>query len=334
VLLAAAAAALAAAPGVAAERVVSVYSTRHYRSDEALYAAFTAKTGIHVNRVDGKEDELFERIRSDGAAGPADVYLSVDAARLGHADALDLFQPHRSKLLEARVPAALRTPSWVVFSTRARVIVHGKGAVDPATIRSYEDLAAPALKGKVCSRSGAHPYNLSLGAALVAHLGEARTEAWARGLLANLARPARGSDPDQLRAIASGECQVALVNSYYVARLIQSDKPEDRAAAARLAVVWPNQQSFGTHMNVSAGGVLKGARHRPEAIAFLEYLAGDEAQTHFAQVSDEWPVVKSVKVTNPALDGLGPFKADALDLATLTRNTLTAWKLFERAGWK
>jgi iron(III) transport system substrate-binding protein len=341
-LLLSAVALLASAPAAAAERasrkpaerVVSVYSARHYRSDAALYAAFTAKTGIRVNRVDGKEEEIFERIRAEGADGPADVFITVDAARLGHADALGLFQPLQSKLLEARIPASLRTARWAAFSTRARLIVYAKGAVDPALLRTYEDLAAPALRGKLCARSGVHPYNLSLGAALLHHLGEARTEEWARGLVANLARPPRGSDPDQLRAVAAGECQVTLANSYYVARLLHSERAEDREAAAKLGVVWPNQQSFGAHVNVSAGGVLRSARHRAEAVAFLEYLAGDEAQAHFADGNDEWPAVKTVKGTNAALDSLGAFKADPLDVETLTRNTLAVWKVFERAGWR
>jgi iron(III) transport system substrate-binding protein len=318
----------------AAERVVSVYSARHYRSDEALYAAFTAKTGIRVNRVDGKEDELFERIRTEGDRGPADVFITVDAARLGHADALELFRPLRSRLLEARIPATLRTATWAAFSTRARVIVYARGAIDPALIRNYEDLAAPALRGKVCQRSGTHPYNLSLGASLVAHLGEAGTEAWARGVVANFARPPRGTDTDQLRAVAAGECQVTLANTYYYARLVRSDRPEDREAAAKLGVVWPDQHRQGAHVNVSAGGILRTARHPAEALAFLEYLASDEAQAHFAEGNDEWPAVRSVKARNAVLDGLGPFRADPLHVETLTRNTLAAWRIFERVGWR
>jgi iron(III) transport system substrate-binding protein len=317
----------------AAERVVSVYSARHYRSDEALYAAFTVRTGIRVNRVDGKEDELLEQLRSEGASGPADVFITVDAARIGHADALGLFQPLHSRVLASRIPARLRTSRWAAFSTRARVIVYAKGAVDPALIRNYEDLAAPALKGKVCARSGLHPYNLSLGAALLAHLGEARTEEWARGVVANLARPPRGTDGDQLRALVAGECQVALANTYYVARLMRSHRADDREAAAKLGVVWPDQQSFGAHVNVSAGGILRSARHPAEALAFLEYLASDEAQAHFAE-GNEWPAVRTVRVRNAILDGFGPFKADPLDVEALTRNTLATWKIFERAGWR
>lgn len=322
--------ALAAGP----EPVVHVYSARHYKTDEALYAAFTAKTGIRVQRIEGKEDELLERIKQEGTRSPADVFLTVDAARLGVADGLGLFAPLGSKVIEARVPANLRTATWAAFSTRARVIVVAKGAVPPDLVRDYEDLAAPALKGKLCVRSGGHPYNLSLGSALVAHLGEERTEAWARGIVANLARAPKGGDTDQLRAVAAGECQVALANSYYVARLLRSDKPEDREVVSKLAVIWPNQRSRGAHVNVSGGGILRSAPHPAEARAFLEYLASDEAQRHFADGNDEWPVVRGLTVQNPALQALGTFQADALDVATLSRNTAAAQRIFDRAGWR
>lgn len=326
--------ALFALPTWGAERVVNLYSARHYKTDEALYAGFTARTGIRVNRIEGKEDELLERIKQEGKNGPADVFLTVDAARLGVAEGLGLFAPLDSKVIEARIPANLRTPTWAAFSTRARVIVLAKGAVDPATVRDYEDLAAPALKGKVCVRSGGHPYNLSLGSALIAHLGEARAEAWARGLVANLARAPKGGDTDQLRAVAAGECQVALANTYYVARLLRSERPEDREVVSRLQVVWPNQQNRGAHVNVSGGGILKTAPHPAEARAFLEYLASDEAQRHFADGNDEWPAAAAVQIRNPALETLGAFKADALDVATLSRNTAAAQKVFDRAGWR
>lgn len=325
---------LAAAPALGAERVVHVYSARHYKTDEALYSGFTARTGIRVHRIDGKEDELLERIKQEGPYSPADVFLTVDAARLGVADGLGLFAPLASKVIEERIPASLRTPTWAAFSTRARVIVYAKGVIDPATVRDYEDLAAPALKGKLCVRSGGHPYNLSLGSALVTHLGEARTEAWARGVVANLARAPKGGDTDQIRAVAAGECQVALANSYYVARLLKSEKPEDREVVARIAVAWPNQKNHGVHLNVSGGGVLKTAPHPAEARAFLEYLASDEAQGHFADGNDEWPAVRAARIKNPALEALGPFTADALDVATLSRHTATAQKIFDRAGWR
>jgi iron(III) transport system substrate-binding protein len=314
--------------------VLNLYSARHYQTDERLYADFTKRTGIRVNRIEGKEDELLERIKNEGALGPADVLLTVDAARLGQADALGLFAPIRSKTIEQRIPANMRTERWLAFSTRARVIVHDKAAIPAAQVQDYEDLADPKLRGKVCVRSGSHPYNLSLGASLIAHLGEERTERWARGLVANLARAPKGGDTDQIRAVAAGECAVALANSYYVARLMRSEKPEDREVVARIGVVWPNQKNRGTHVNVSGGGILKTAPHPEAALAFLEYLASDEAQVHFADGNNEWPVVSTVTVKNPALEALGRFKSDPLHVGALSKNVPLAQKIFDRAGWR
>lgn len=318
----------------AQEKVLNLYSARHYQTDEALYADFTRQTGIKVNRIEGKEDELLERIRNEGANSPADVFITVDAARLAQADALGLFAPVKSKLLEQRIPANLRSPDWFAFSTRARVIIFNKASVDPADIQNYEDLAGPKVKGKVCVRSGAHPYNLSLGSALIHHLGEQKTEAWATGLVANFARAPKGGDTDQIRAVAAGECGVSISNTYYIARLLRSDKPEDKKAMEKVGVVWPNQKSYGTHINISGGGMLKTAPHKEAAVKFLEYLASDEAQAHFADGNNEWPAVKRVKVRNAALESLGSFKPDSLNVGTLSKNTAQAQKVFDRAGWR
>lgn len=323
-----------ALPASAQEQVLNLYSARHYQTDEALYANFTRQTGIRINRIEGKEDELLERIRNEGANSPADVFITVDAARLAQADALGLFAPVKSKLLEERIPDHLRAPDWFAFSTRARVILYNKAAVNPADVQNYEDLAHPKLKGKVCVRSGAHPYNLSLGSALIHHLGEQKTEEWARGLVANFARAPKGGDTDQIKAVAAGECGVALSNSYYVARLLRSDKEVDRKAMEKVGVIWPNQKSFGTHINVSGGGMLKTAPHKEAAVKFLEYLASDEAQVHFANGNNEWPAVKGIQARNPALDALGSFKSDSLNVGTLSKNTALAQKIFDRAGWR
>ena len=324
----------AAALAQAQQQVVNVYSARHYQTDEAMYANFSQETGIKINRIEGKEDELLERIKNEGASSPADVFITVDASRLEVADKAGLFQPVQSKALEARIPANLRTPNWLAFSTRARVIVYNKAAVNPDWVQSYEDLANPRLKGQVCVRSGSHPYNLSLGAALLTHDGEAKTEAWAKGLVANFARAPKGGDTDQLRAVAAGECGVALSNSYYVARLMRSTKPEDVKDMAALTVVWPNQKSWGTHVNVSGAGVMKTAPNKANAVKFLEYLASDAAQVYFADGNNEWPVVKTAAVKNPALDKLGPFKADELPVEKWAPNTAAAQKVFDRAGWR
>jgi iron(III) transport system substrate-binding protein len=324
----------AASAGAQTSGVVNVYSARHYQTDEAMYANFTKETGIKVNRIDGKEDELLERIRNEGASSPADVFITVDASRLEVADKAGVFQPVQSSALEARIPAHLRTPNWLAFSTRARVIVYNAKTINPEWVQTYEDLANPRLKGQVCVRSGSHPYNLSLGAALLTHDGEAKTEAWAKGLVANFARAPKGGDTDQLRAVAAGECGVALSNSYYVARLMRSTRPEDVKDMAALTVVWPNQKSWGTHVNVSGAGVVKTAPNKANAVKFLEYLTSDAAQVYFADGNNEWPVVKTAAVKNPALDKLGPFKADDLPVQSWAPNTAAAQKVFDRAGWR
>ncbi len=325
---------LAQAQNQTPERVLNIYSARHYQTDEALYSNFTQATGIKIRRLDGKEDELLERIRNEGAASPADLLITVDASRLEVADAQGFFQPHQSKLLEARVPATLRTPTWVAFSTRARVIVYNKAKVQAEQVQSYSDLALPAMRGQVCMRSGAHPYNLSLGGALLTHEGEERTEAWARGLVANFARSPQGGDTDQIRAVAAGECGVTISNTYYLARLLRSTAPKDQQTMAAVGIVWPNQRTWGTHVNVSGAGVLKHAKNRDAAVKFLEYLASDQAQAYFADGNNEWPVVKNAPIHNKELAALGSFKPDQLPIGQLAKSIAQAQKIFDRAGWK
>ena len=332
-LLAAALASLAVS-AQAEEKVINLYSARHYQTDEALYTDFTKQTGIRINRIEGKEDELLERIRNEGANSPADILLTVDAARLAKAHELGLFAPVSSQVLESRIPAHLRSDDWFSFSTRGRVIIYNKIGVKADDVRTYDDLAKPALKGKLCSRSGSHPYNLSLGASVIAHQGEAKAEEWARGMVANFARAPKGGDTDQIKSVAVGECQVALANTYYVARMMRSTKPEDQKLMERVGVVWPNQASTGTHINVSGAGVLKHAPHKEAAVKFLEYLASDDAQRYFADGNNEWPVVSSVKVSNPALEALGKFKADTLPVKKLEMFQVKAQMIFDRAGYK
>jgi len=321
-------------PASAEEKVLNLYSARHYQTDEALYANFTQQTGIKINRIEGKEDELLERIKNEGANSPADVFLTVDAARLAKAHELGLFAPVASKTLESRIPAHLRTEDWFSFSTRARVIVYNKGTVKAEDVQNYQDLANPKLKGKLCSRSGAHPYNLSLMASIIAHEGEAKAEELARGMVANFARAPKGGDTDQIKAVSAGECGVAISNTYYVARLMRSTKPEDQKVMEKLGVVWPNQSSTGAHINVSGGGMLKTAPNKGAAVKFLEYLASDAAQRYFADGNNEWPAVESVKVANPALDSLGKFKADKLPVKNLAMYQAKAQIIFDRAGFK
>jgi iron(III) transport system substrate-binding protein len=323
-------------PALAQDRQLNLYSSRHYQTDEALFANFTRQTGIRINRIEGTEDALLERLKNEGRNSPADVLLTVDVARLWRAQQMDLLQPVRSAVLDQRIPAHLREPGghWFGFSKRARVIVYNTRLVDPATVQSYEDLAAPAMKGRVCTRSLSHVYNLSLMSALIDHLGEERAQQWARGIKANLARDPKGGDTDQILSVAAGECHVAISNTYYYVRLASSKKPAERAAADQVGVVFPNQKSFGTHINISGGGVLRNAPNRDNAIRFLEYLAGDEAQAHFANGNNEWPAVPTVRLQNPALARLGSFKEDELNVGTLGKNQPLAQKVFNIVGLK
>jgi len=331
-----AAAALLGSSALAQDKVLNLYSSRHYQTDEALYSDFTRQTGIKINRIEGGEDLLIERIRNEGARSPADVLITVDAGRLWRAEQMGLFQPVKSAVLDARIPANLREPGglWYGFSTRARVIAYSKAKVQPGEIRDYEDLADAKWKGRVCMRSSTSIYNLSLLGAILDHLGEAKAEAWAGGVRANLAQDPKGGDTDQLKAVAAGQCDVTISNQYYYARLLRSDKPEERQVGKRIGIVFPNQATWGTHVNISGAGVLKNAPHREAAIRFLEYLASDGAQRYFADGNNEWPVVASVKVDNPVLKMLGEFKRDPINVAVLGRNQPSSQKVYDRVAWK
>ena len=324
------------APAAAQEKILNLYSSRHYQTDESLYSNFTKQTGIKVNRIEAAEDPLIERLRNEGAASPGDVLITVDAGRLWRAEQMGLLQPVKSKVLEARLPSHMQATSdqWFGFSARARVIIYNKASVNAADVQNYEDLANPKLKGKVCTRSGSHVYNLSLMSALIEHWGEAKAEEWAKGVVANFARAPKGGDTDQIMAVASGECAVAITNTYYFVRLLKSEKPEDRKAIQSVGLVFPNQKSFGTHLNVSGGGVLKNSPRREAAVQYLEYLASDAAQGYFANGNNEWPVANGVKPANPALASLGNFKSDTLNIGALGKNQPVAQKIFDRVGYK
>lgn len=325
-----------AASAQAQDKVLNLYSSRHYQTDEALYAGFSKQTGIKVNRIQAGEDALIERIRNEGERSPADVLITVDAGRLWRAEQLGLFQPVKSALLEKRIPAHLREPGglWYGFSMRARVIAYNKAVVKPAEVQNYADLADPKWKGRICMRSSTNIYNLSLMGALIEHMGEAKAEAWAKAVRGNLAREPKGGDTDQLKSVAAGECDVTVSNQYYYARLARSAKAEDRAVAEKVGVVFPNQGSWGTHVNVSGAGVLKHAPNRDSAVRFLEYLASDDAQRYFAEGNNEWPTVPTIRIDNPVLAAFGAFKQDALNVAVLGRNQPASQKLYDRVAWK
>lgn len=334
--------AVSMANALAAESVkeINLYSARHYQTDEALYSDFTKKTGIKINRIEADDNAILERVKSEGDKGQADVILLVDAARLWRAQMHNFFAPTKSKYLDERIPANLKAASeaggvpWYGISTRARVIVYNKATVKKGDVDTYEKLADPINKGRVCTRSGAHPYMLSLVGALIERDGLIATEAWAKGMVANMARSPRGGDTDQIKAVASGECGVALTNSYYFARMMQSDKPDDMAAISKVGFIWPNQNAGGVHINISGGGVARNAPHPKEALQFLEYLASDSAQEYLANGNNEWPAVPTVKVENSALKALGSFQSEKVSVSAIGKNQITAQKLLDQVGYK
>jgi iron(III) transport system substrate-binding protein len=327
------------------EQVLNLYSARHYSTDEALYSNFTKATGIKINRIDADDAGILARLKTEGASSPADVILLVDAARLWRADVDGLFQPTKSTALEAAIPAQYRakqTPegeTWFGFSTRARIVVYNKATVKASAIDNYEKLADPINKGKLCVRSGSHPYNLSLFGAVVEHLGPQKGEAWLAGLVANMARKPQGGDTDQIKGVGSGECGFALTNTYYLARVMRSETAEDKALMSKIGVVFPNQNSWGTHVNVAGGAVAKYAPNKANAVKFLEYLATKDAQDYFANGNNEWPTVASVKVSNPALAAMsgqagGKFKAEVLPLSVIGMNQVKVQQMLDRVGFK
>ena len=322
------------ASGVAAQEV-NLYSSRHYDTDAALYDGFTEQTGIAVNLIEGDADELIERIKAEGRNSPADVLITVDAGRLWRADDAGLLQPVSSQVLDEAIPAELRHPDgkWFGLSQRLRGVVYAKDRVDPSEITSYEDLADPKWQGRICIRSSTNVYNQSLVASMIEADGVEATEAWAQGLVDNLARPPQGGDTDQIEAVAAGECDLAVVNHYYFVRLLESDSEDERAVAEKVDIVFPNQDGRGAHANVSGAGVVATAPNQENAVKFLEYLITPEAQAYFAQGNYEFPVVDGVKL-DPVLEQWGEIKTDAINAAKLGENNPEAVKLMDRVGWK
>jgi iron(III) transport system substrate-binding protein len=253
-----------------------------------------------------------------------------------------MFRPVKSVVLEKAIPAHLRAKptdegtAWFGLSTRARVVVYDKARVQRTDVDTYEKLAAPVNKGRVCTRSGAHPYNLSLFGAMVEHIGAPKTEAWLKGLVDNMARAPKGGDTDQIKAVAAGECGVALTNTYYLARLMRSAKPEDQAVAGRVGVVFPNQASWGTHLNIAGGAVARHAKNVPAAVKFLEYLASPEAQNHFANGNNEWPAAVGVSFDNPALKAMtgGSFKSELVPISRVGMNQVAVQQMLDRVGFR
>jgi iron(III) transport system substrate-binding protein len=314
---------------------INLYSSRHYDSDQELYDNFTKTTGIKINLVEGKAEELIERLKTEGKSSPADVLITVDVGNLGQAEKEGIFQTISSSKLESTIPENLRNPEgkWFGFSKRARIIVYNTDKVKPQDLSTYEDLANPKWKGKICVRSSSNIYNQSLIASKIAENGVENTEKWVKGLVTNFAREPEGTDTSQIQAVASGLCDVTLVNHYYVARLKQDNDPKNQQMMAKIGVFFPNQKEGGTHINISGAGVVANAPHKDNGIKFLEYLVTPEAQEIFANKNNEFPILTNL-TPNPVVASFGQFKESPINVAAYGEKNSEAVKLMDRTGWK
>ncbi len=314
---------------------VNVYSGRHYDSDLAIYDAFTRKTGIKVNLIEAGGDELIERLTREGDASPADVFITADAGMLWRAKERGALQPIGDAAILARAPAHFRDVDndWVGLSKRARIIIYNKAAGAPAGLATYEDLAKPEFAGKVCARSSTNVYNQSLLASLIAHDGEAGASAWAAGVTQNFARAPEGNDTTQIEQVAAGQCGLAIVNSYYLARYNDPADRQKRMIGDKVGFIFPNQQTTGTHVNVSGAGVARYAPNRANAETLIAYLLSDDVQQAFAAGNNEYPIVAGIAPTGPVAN-FGAFREDDLDMTALGRNQAEAVRIFDRAGWR
>ncbi|WP_231889946.1 Fe(3+) ABC transporter substrate-binding protein [Bacillus sp. SJS] len=314
---------------------VNLYTSRHYETDDALYAEFTKQTGIKVNVVKGEENELIERLSREGEATQGDLFLTSDAGRLHWAKEKNLLQPVESKTLAANVPENLmdKEKEWYGLTKRARVIVYSKDRVNPDQLSTYENLTEPEWKGKVLVRPADNVYNQSLLASFISLNGEEKAKSWAKGIVSNLARSPQGNDRDQARAIVAGEGDVAIMNTYYVGVMLNSEDPEEVKVAEKVGVFFPNQETDGTHVNVSGIGLTKHAKNKENAVKLMEFLSGKEAQGKFAEANYEYPVNPDVQPSE-LLKSWGNFKAQDLQLSELGKNNADAVKLFNEAGWK
>ncbi len=331
-LLALTAAAIAA-PALA-EGELNLYSSRHYDTDERLYSDFEELTGITINRIEGNADELIQRMVAEGANSPADILLTVDTSRLERAKDAGVLQSIESEVLEARIPSYIQDSDneWFGFSQRARIIFFDKNKVtDPPM--TYQDLADPKYAGQICIRSGTNVYMQTILAAIIEHEGDAAAKDWAAGVKANFARDPQGGDTDQLRGIVSGECNIAMSNTYYFGRALRIEVDGLSASTDMIGWVFPNQDTTGAHMNLSGGGVAANAPNKDNAIKFLEYLASDQAQQYFSAGNDEYPAVAGVALS-PSVAQLGLFKPDDVSLSAVAKNVPMAQQIFNEVGWE
>lgn len=319
----------------AQDRTLAIYSSRHYDTDRELYDGFTRQTGVRIRLIEANVDQLLERIRAEGANSPADVLVTVDAGRLARAREANVLAQVRSTVLDSRIPAHLRDPEgfWFGFSSRARVVMYDRNLGLPAGLARYEDLAKPEFRGMVSTRSSSNIYSIGWTASVLAANGAEATEAWARGIAANLSRPPQGGDTDQIRAVAAGQGRLAISNTYYLGLLHRSARAEEREIAARMAVLFPNQGDRGAHVNISGAGVVRTAPNREAAQAFLEYLSSPPAQSIFADGNMEYPVVADAR-PHAFLVGLGQFRQDPLNAARLAELSPEALRIMQRANWR
>lgn len=322
------------ATSILADGDVNIYSSRHYDGDEALYAGFEEATGITVNRIEGNADELIARMQAEGENSPADVVLTVDVGRIWRADQAGQLQPVDSDFLQMRIPAHLRDAEhhWFGFSQRARIIFYDKSKVTEPPM-TYADLADPKYKGQICIRSSSNIYNQSLLGSIIANQGEGAAKDWAAGVVANFARDPQGGDTDQLRGIVSGECEIAVANTYYFLRALAGDVEGLTSGIKNIGWVFPNQSTTGTHVNIAAAGLAAHAPNRDNGIAFLEYLATDDAQAYFSGQNNEYAAVPGIALAEvPAM--LGLFRQDDINLELLGENQPTAQQIFNQVGWE
>ncbi|HSG53454.1 MAG TPA: Fe(3+) ABC transporter substrate-binding protein [Rheinheimera sp.] len=312
---------------------VNVYSARQEELIKPLLDKFSSDTGIKVNLITGKPDELISRMVSEGRNSPADVLVSTDVGRLYRAKQQGVLQNIESEVLASAIPQELRDPSgqWYGLTMRARPIMYVPGKVDPKELSTYEDLASPKWRGRICIRSSDNIYNQSMLAGMISHSGAEATESWAKGLVANFARPPKGGDRDQIKAAAAGVCDIAIANTYYLGGMLAD--PAEKAAAEQVKVFWPNQADRGAHINISGAGVAKFAPNKAEAVKLLEYMTTADAQQWYAETNHEYPVRAGVAVS-AILQGFGEFKADKLQLDKLGELNAEAIKVMDRAGWK
>ena len=322
-------------PDVFAADEVNVYSSRKEELIKPLLDRFTAETGIEINLVTGKDAALLQRLKSEGVNSPADLLITTDAGNLHRAKEAGVTQSFVSGELAEVVPATYRDPDghWVGLTLRARPVLYVEEETDPSVLSTYEALADPAFKGRICIRSSDNIYNQSLVASLIAANGVEATEAWAKALVANMARPPRGGDRDQIKAAAAGVCDIAIANTYYLAGMLASEDPAQRAAAEAMGVFWPNQAGRGAHVNVSGAAVTASAKHRDAAVELVEFLTTPASQEWYAQANGEYPIRDGVALS-PTLAAWGPFKADDLNLSRLGELNADAVRLMDRAGWR